>query len=104
VHAIVQPWDGWELEELLGSIKKWTSRLIGMWLAGQPGEVGSETQPTKHNRARFWQQESYDRIIRDEEEVIAFRRYTARNPDVASLRPSEFVYTRAQWLDTFAPL
>ncbi len=105
VHAIVQPWDGWELEDLLGSIKKWTARLIGVWLAEEPAEVGSETQPTRaHNRPRFWQQESYDRIIRDQEELIAFRRYIARNPEVAGLRPGEFVYTRAEWLDAYAPL
>jgi type I restriction enzyme R subunit len=64
------------LEDLLGSIKKWTSRLIGKWLANQP-ESTRPNGPT-HNRPRFWQYESYDRIIRDEEELMGFRDYIAK--------------------------
>jgi len=29
---------------------------------------------------RFWQPESFDRVIRDEQEMVAVRRYIRRNP------------------------
>jgi putative transposase len=92
---------GWELEDLLGSIKKWTSRLIGNWLAEQPEAlrpVGSE-----HNKARFWQHESYDRIVRDTEELAKFRRYISENPAAAKVQVGDYVYHAAEWLDAFAP-
>jgi type I restriction enzyme R subunit len=100
VHALILPADGWELEDLLGSIKKWSSRRIGQWLDGQP----AETRPVgpHHNKPRFWQQEAYDRIVRDIEELTAYRRYIARNPEVAQLRPGEYTYHAAPWLDAFA--
>jgi REP element-mobilizing transposase RayT len=94
-HLIVQPFDGWELEDLLGSIKKWTSRLIGSWLTTQPEAM--RPQGPVHNRPRFWQPESYDRIIRDEEELTKFRTYIAQNPNAAHCRPGEFVHEVRAW-------
>ena len=49
-----------------------------------------------------WQHESYDRIVRDAEELSAFRQYIARNPHAAKLRPGEFSDHTARWLDPFA--
>ena len=95
IHLIVQPFDGWELEDLLGSIKKWTSRLIGKWLATQP-EALRPDGPV-HNRPHFWQAESYDRIIRDDEEWVKFRSYMAQNPEAAHCRPGEFVHEVRAW-------
>ena len=83
----MQPFVAWELEDLLGSIKKWTSRLIGNWLTTQPQVM--QPQGPVHNRPRFWQPESYDRIIRDEEELARFRAYIAQNPAAAHCRPGE---------------
>jgi putative transposase len=77
-----------------------TSGLIGKWLKQQP-DVCLPSGPL-HNKPRFWQHESYDRIVRDIEELIAFRRYIARNPEIAKLRPGEFIYYAAGWLDEFA--
>ena len=77
VHALIQPFDGWELEDLLGSIKKWTSRRIGHWLTAHPEAIPPD-EP-QYERDRFWQQESYDRIVRDVEELSWFRRYIADN-------------------------
>jgi type I restriction enzyme R subunit len=90
----------YELEDLLGSVKKWTSRRIRLWLATQPDSVQPAGPP--HNRPRFWQQESYDRIVRDIEELTAFRRYIARNPLEAKLRDGEYIYYAAPWLDAYA--
>jgi len=101
VHALIQPFDGLELEDLLGSIKKWTSRRIGQWLAAQPEAIQSDE--SAHKRDRFWQQESYDRIVRDAEELSWFRRYIAENAAQAQVPTGEFHYTAAEWLDEFAP-
>ncbi len=57
---------------------------------------------TEASRPRFWQYESYDRIIRDAEELAAFRRYIVRNPEAAGMKASESLYFAAEWLDPFA--
>ncbi len=100
VHAIVMPFDNWELEDLLGSVKKWTSRHINQWLAEQSNKNAVGVQ---HNKPRFWQYESYDRIIRDREELARFRKYIVGNADKANLNEGEYTYHRAEWLDQFAP-
>lgn len=92
-HALVLPLVDWELEDLLGSIKKWSSGRIRRW-APPPGPIG---------KPRFWQQESYDRIVRDAEELAAFRRYIAQNAAKANLPPDDYLYVAAEWLDAFAP-
>ena len=89
VHAILQPKLGDELEDLLESVKKFTSRRIRADLR--------ETEPAP-NRPSFWQPESYDRIIRDLEELSAYRRYIARNPLKANLHEGEFIHHTCDWL------
>ena len=102
VHVIIQPFDGWELEELLGSIKKWTSRRIGQRLDLMNSNSTPAETETEASKPRFWQYESYDRIIRGGEELAAFRRYIVRNPEVAGMKASESLYFAAAWLDPFA--
>ena len=89
VHAILQPCGGHELEDLLESVKKFTSRRIR--------ESLRETEAAL-SRASLWQPESYDRIIRDLEELGAYRRYIARNPLKANLRAGEFIHHACDWL------
>ena len=101
-HALVQPFDGFELEDLLGSVKRWTLRRIREWPAGQPGWL--QPKNSKHNRERFWQPESYDRIVRDLDELSAFRRYIARNGEKSKLLNHEYTYHAAEWLDNFVPM
>lgn len=101
VHALLIAFDGWELEDLLGSVKKWTSRHIGNWLEKQPEDI-RPAGPT-HNKPRFWQHESYDRIVRDIEELVRFRKYITDNPSKANLKPEQYYYYAADWLDQFAP-
>ena len=93
VHALMIPIGDYELEDILGSIKKWSSRLIGEWLTQQNPEL----QPSgpDHNRSRFWQQEAYDRIVRDFEELTMFRNYIANNPGAAKLQEGRYQYIAA---------
>jgi type I restriction enzyme R subunit len=99
VHTLIQPYQNWELEVILESIKKWTSRRIGEWLRCHP-----EIQPVgpSHNRPRYWQQESYDHIVRDTEELAFWRDYISSNGSKAKLPPDEYRYHTAEWLDQFA--
>ena len=39
---------------------------------------------------RFWQQDGFDHLVRSLEQFEAFRRYIARNPEMARLREGEF--------------
>jgi len=101
VHALVTPLEDFELEDLLGSIKRWTSRVIGEWLETQPATVRPEGP--ERSREAFWQQESYDRIVRDVEELDRFRKYIAENAAKANVPDGQFYYMAAAWLDEFAP-
>lgn len=99
IHAIVQPKEGWELEDLFGSIKKFTARTIGTWLLTQPQSL----RPALDNsQSGIWQRESYDHIIRDVDELAIFRRYIASNPRDAKIEAGQFRYFAADWLDKFA--
>lgn len=97
VHAILQPFDGHELEDIVGSIKQWTSRLIRTWLESQP--VADQPVGPEYSRERLWQQETYDRIIRDHEELLRFRRYIAMNAPQAHVPAGQFRHWSAKWLD-----
>ncbi|MCA9154834.1 MAG: transposase [Planctomycetales bacterium] len=101
VHAIVQPFGEYELEDILGSIKQWSSRLIREWLKRQPADI--QPQGPDYSRERFWQQESYDRIIRDMEELVRFRKYIADNAKMASVPTGQFRHYAADWLDSSGP-
>lgn len=84
VHIIVQPFEGISLEEWLYSVKRFTSTRL-------PGAV---------KRAdHIWQPESFDRVIRDRDELRRRRDYIARNP--RNLVPGTFVHHHAEWLDAF---
>jgi REP element-mobilizing transposase RayT len=89
VHAIIQAKDGHELEDLLESVKKFTARRILASLR--------ETKSADY-RQSFWQPESYDRIIRDLEELSTYRHYIAKNPIKANLREGEFIHHTCTWL------
>jgi hypothetical protein len=49
--------------------------------------------------AQPWQSESYDRIVRDREELCVWRRYIADNPAKAKLVPGTYTLHQAEWLD-----
>lgn len=75
VHAIVKPRKGWTLTAILHSWKLRIAREANA-IIRKKGE-------------RFWQPESFDRIIRDEEEMVRIRQYIRRNPVKAGLCANE---------------
>ena len=82
-HAIVRPLGNHSLEDILGSWKKFTSRRINA-LEGTSTEL--------------WQQESFDRIIRDEEHLWRTIQYIGRNPQLAGLTPEACpLWIRPEW-------
>ena len=75
VHVILQPSDGENLSEILHSWKSFTSRRVN--------ELLERTGP-------FWQDENFDRIVRDLEELERIRSYIRRNPEQAGLQKCDF--------------
>ncbi len=82
VHSTLERWPGWELRKILHSWKSYTSneanRMLG--LAGQ-----------------FWQEETFDRYIRDEQHYRNAVEYIRQNPVTAGLvkRPEDWRYGSA---------
>jgi len=85
VHAVVRPLisKSRPLEELVGSWKKYSSR----WINDRLGRSGD-----------LWQEESYDRIIRDEEHLYRTIQYIGRNPGKAGMaRGTCPLWIRPEW-------
>lgn len=69
-HLTMRPIEGFDLEKELGAIKRTTARFIH-----KSEELSGE----------LWQQECYDRIIRDEEHLYRVVQYIGRNPYKAGI-------------------
>ncbi|RMH30222.1 MAG: hypothetical protein D6693_00825, partial [Planctomycetota bacterium] len=87
VHLLIQPkekapGEWWPLQELIHSIKSYSSHAIN----AARGTTGS-----------LWQSEYYDRIVRDEEEYAEKWRYISQNPVTAGLaaEPGSYPWTRS---------
>jgi REP element-mobilizing transposase RayT len=76
IHLVVKPLGAFELEQLLDSIKGFVSRKVNANL-GRKGPL--------------WEEESYDRIIRDEEHLFRVIQYIGRNPAKAGLSHDQWV-------------
>ncbi len=63
------------------SWKKWTATKINAAL----GKTG-----------RFWQDESFDHLVRSEASFVKFRQYIEENPRKAKLRAGEFVWWKRE--------
>lgn len=74
VHVLCRPLAGQDLEMLAGSWKRHSSEALNR-VTGK--------------RGRVWQQETFDRIIRDADHFRQAVRYIAKNPIQARLRPEE---------------
>ena len=87
VHLILSPKNGHELSDILHSIKR-----------------HSAAESNKHlgRSGAFWQNESYDHIIRDADDYWNQRDYVLRNPRAAGLLDREFVGDGAWRLETAA--
>ncbi len=76
VHLLVGGLDRGAMLKQVESWKKWTALQINRSL---------------QRKGRFWQDESFDHLVRNEASFGRFRAYIARNPVVARLRPSDFI-------------
>ncbi len=86
VHAIVRPFgeELHELEEIIGGWKKYSAKRINIELK-QQGEL--------------WQDESFDRILRDEEHLWRAIQYVGSNPERAGLeRATCPLWVRPEWV------
>ncbi len=79
-HAIIRPFDGYELEDLVGAMKSITAKHINAAVKRE-GDL--------------WQQETYDRIIRDAEHLRRVIQYIGRNP-AGSILPRD---RWPRWID-----
>lgn len=73
-HLVIRPFDDHPLEDLVGAIKGVSARQINKTL-GETGEI--------------WQDESYDRLIRDGEHLWRVIQYVGQNPRKAGLLTEE---------------
>jgi len=76
VHVVMRPINGHELEDCLQRIKQFVSLRVNRTL-GQHGTL--------------WEEESYDRIVRDEEHLWNVVQYIGRNPRKAGLPVDQWV-------------
>jgi type I restriction enzyme R subunit len=83
VHLLALPFPGVNLEDWLYSVKRFSGTRLG-----PAGKV--------------WQEESFDRVVRDELELARVREYIARNP--AKMREGSFTLERATWIDEFVSM
>lgn len=80
VHAIMKPHEGFPLEQTLKLIKGYVSRVINV-----------KNQTT----GSLWEQESYDRIIRDCQHLDKVIQYIGRNGTLARLQANQYI----RWID-----
>lgn len=76
VHLLIKPNDDENVFKLIGGMKGYSARVCNA-LLGRTGQA-------------FWMEDSYNRIVRDYDELRAFRDYIRRNPAEANLREGEF--------------
>jgi type I restriction enzyme R subunit len=77
VHLLVGLRGTTKIEEQCRSWKRFTARRI------------NETHGSK---GRFWQEESFDHLVRSPEQFDYLRRYIAENPRNAGLAPGEYLH------------
>jgi putative transposase len=82
VHVLLRPINGFELEDILHSVKSYTANKINRIL----GTAG-----------KFWMRESYDHIVRDSEQLEAYQGYISSNPGKAQLAVGEYTLRNATY-------
>ena len=76
VHVVLKPRAQLDVFKLIAGMKGASARACNAMLS-RTGEA-------------FWMEDSYNRVVRDAEELSAFRTYIARNPVEAKLSAGEF--------------
>jgi type I restriction enzyme R subunit len=56
--------------------------------------TAAQINQAMRRRGRFWQEESFDHLVRSSEELEYLQRYIAENPMNANLREGEYLYYR----------
>ena len=83
VHAVLKPLGQYELEDLLRTMKGYVARQTNRLL----GRTGT-----------LWEEESYDRILRDAEHLWRVIQYVGRNPGKAGLpEPQWYRWIHPHW-------
>lgn len=82
VHVLLRPLPGFELKDVLHSVKSFTANKINKQI---------------NSSGEFWQRQSYDHIVRDFEQLEAFQRYITQNPTKANLNNDHFIQQTANW-------
>ncbi len=77
VHLVLKPLAGFDLSRILKGIKGASARKINL---------------SRETRGTVWQDESWDRIVRDEAELIGMLEYISQNPMKAGLCAESEVY------------
>ena len=83
VHLLLILAEGIELDRPLQQIKGGSAFRCNQAMGG---------------RGKLWQSESYDHLIRDARELLAFRKYIRENPSKAGIRLPTSAYYEAEWL------
>jgi REP element-mobilizing transposase RayT len=81
VHVVARAWEGYALEDTLQSWKRYSGRRIN-----RLGDRGGE---------RLWQEESFDRIVRDTSHLRRVVRYLEKNAE--SIGCSQRFWLRPEW-------
>ena len=89
VHTLIIPVNGYCLEKILQSVKRHAAREINKFL---------------QREGQLWQKDSYDHIVRNTNELSAFRKYIAKNAEQAKLKQEGHAYKRTEWLDEYAEM
>jgi REP element-mobilizing transposase RayT len=79
-HAIMNPQNGVPLEQTLKLIKGYVSRVINL---------------KNQTAGSLWEQESYDRIIRDSQHLDKVIQYIGRNGTLPRLQANQYI----RWMD-----
>ncbi len=86
VHVLVSPLPGFNLKDILHSWKSYSAHQINKHL----GKSGA-----------LWKQESYDHIVRNQDELTRIRKYIRNNPNKAGLGVAPAGHGRLEARDTF---
>ena len=77
----------------------WVTPLVTsrQWLGPLKGFTAHRSNQFLARHGRFWQDESYDHLVRDDREFQKVRRYIEQNPVQAGLAasPEEFAWSSA---------
>ena len=89
VHTLTSLHDDWSLEKILHTWKSYTSHHM-------PRAVTED--------GVFWQEDYYDRLIRDASHFANCMRYIRRNPSKAKLREDSFTLFESDLARAYAPV